>query len=228
MATNYNSIAGAAAIAAIIGASATGLATLYGYSTQGTGPVMRAISADQTALVNGAVATGVNIYVAPTQDDDSLIIGGQEFVAGSTGIDAGLPEDGAVNVNCASGACATPELTAVAFRAAINAQAANSTTAGPPDGGIGYFASKDAGLAANVPITGTLVGAAVGMRGGVDPATRGGPLSGYIANAFNPAVSGLTAPVGSVVRTADGSKAYMKTGTTDTAWVELGYFSQHD
>ena len=228
MATNYNSLAGAAAVAAVIGASASGLVSLYGYGTQGTGPVMRAISADQTALVNGSTATGKKIYVAATADNQSLSIGGQVFVARGTGIDAGVQPDSTIAVNCGGDACSAPASSAATFAAAINGQTSNANTAGPPDGGVGYFAAKDAGLTGNRPIGGTLGGAATGMTGGTDPATRGGPTTGYVANAFDPSVSGLIAPVGTFARTVGGTKAWEKVGTGNNAWVEVGNFAVHD
>lgn len=42
-----------------------------------------------------------------------------------------------------------------------------------------------------------------------------------ITNTFDPRVSGLTRPVGSMVYSRDGSTAYIKTGTTQAAWEKL-------
>jgi len=42
-----------------------------------------------------------------------------------------------------------------------------------------------------------------------------------VANAFDPSVTGLTAPVGSKAYTIDGTKAWLKWGTADRQWAPL-------
>ena len=222
---NYNSLAGAAAIAAIVGASASGLVTLIGYGTQGTGPVMRAISADQTALVNGTAATGKAIIVAAPSDNQTIVIGGQTFTAKVHYInDAAAPF-----IQCMDGGCTAAPATAQAVATAIGAQGdANTVAVTGRDGGVVYFAAKTAGLAGNRPVSGAVAATPTGMSGGLDPVTAGGPLAGYVANGFDPSVSGLIAPVGTLARSVDGTKEWEKTGTGNTNWVALNYFTVHD
>ena len=222
---NYQSLKGAATIAAVLAASATGAVTLVGYGTQGTGPVMRAISADQTALVNGTAATGkVNMATSPS-DNDKLVVGGQTFTTR-----AHYANDAAVPfISCMDGGCAASPATAQAVATVLAAQGDTNTVAVTGrDGGIVYLASKIAGIAGNVPISGAVAGASTGMSGGKDPATKGGPTTGYVANSFNPSVSGLIAPVGSIVRTIDETKAWMKMGIDNTNWDILSSISSHD
>lgn len=47
-------------------------------------------------------------------------------------------------------------------------------------------------------------------------------LGESITTSFDPRVSGLTRPVGSIVYTRDGTASYIKTGSTSTAWEAIG------
>jgi hypothetical protein len=70
----------------------------------------------------------------------------------------------------------------------------------------------------------TSSGTSTGMSTGKDPVATGGPILGIVGNSFNPATSGLNAPVGSQVRTVDETKAWLKVGTATTAWTPINTF----
>jgi hypothetical protein len=183
-----------------------------------------AYQASTSTMYLGTHATGVIVYQAATYDDETVIIGGETLVSSGTGIDGGGATDAAVRVSCIDGGCATPEGTAAVFNAAINARSTNKVTAVGRDGGVAYYQAKDAGCAANVPIGGTLPGTATGMSTGVDPVTAGGQAACTIGNSFDPSSSGLIAPLNTTARTADGTKAWFKSGTSNTAWSKVNAF----
>ena len=215
MATINKSVAAAVVLSGVFGAAMDHLGTSL-------------LSSNVNAAYIGVNATGSVVHTKPANDDLTLIIGGQTLCTSSTGIDGGACPDGAVKVGCGGDACSTPSSTASTVAAAINAQPTNKVAAGAPDGSIGYYIEKDAGLAGNVPITGTMSGTKTGMSGGRDPVMAGGPLAGTVANGFDPSVSGLIAPVGMRARSADGTQEWEKTGTGNTAWVALSKFTVHD
>jgi hypothetical protein len=70
----------------------------------------------------------------------------------------------------------------------------------------------------------TSSGTSTGMSTGKDPVATGGPILGIVGNSFNPATSGLDAPVGSQARTVDETKAWLKVGTDTTAWTPINTF----
>jgi hypothetical protein len=48
-----------------------------------------------------------------------------------------------------------------------------------------------------------------------------------VANTFDPSVTGLARPVGSIVFTHDGTKAWLKYGTTSTNWASLALYPSY-
>lgn len=238
-----------------IAAIATGLTLLYGYGTHGTGPVMRATQANQEAMISGTHATGTTICPENPVAGDTITVGGSGDVYTVYRL---LPDAGvlpAQAIDCTGSHCLTTTDTCAQLAAAIASNGSSTVLAGV-DGGVLYLGSKDAGMAANRPISAVLqtritatvtstvtntdtdsntstgtatatatttntvtsAGTSTGMSGGRDPVLSGGPVSGGVANTFDPSVSGLAAPMGSRVCTADDTGCWFKTGSAATAW----------
>lgn len=53
------------------------------------------------------------------------------------------------------------------------------------------------------------------------------PAEGNVAADFDPSVTGLSAPVGARVKLADGSRAWLKVGATDTSWLDVLRLSEY-
>lgn len=332
----------ALALLAGVAAPLVTIATWWGVSAA----KVQALVGEEARLLVGSIATGSTICPVDPVSGDTVTVAGTTYTVYRTSDDAGTPDHG---INCTGTACATADGCATAVLAAIAANNSARVVAGA-DGGVVYLSSKDAGMAANVPIvwrlqtritatdtntrtatvtntatstvtstltntnsdtvtitatatvtitltdtmtvtltdtnsetytdtttalstdtdtgtatqtatetqtstdtstatgtntatatgtatgtntatvtssrtttnTVTSVGTNTGMQNGVDPVVRGGPTLGIIPNDFDPTVSGLNAPLQSVARTVDGSKAWTKTGTGATNWKAVG------
>ena len=191
--------------------SATSTAATWTTSVTDTGTVSQTGSITSTGTVTAIVTTTDSVLGTRTLTASVTATGSNTWTAATTNTVSGI---------------VTGSGTAVTTRSAtstVSATGSGTTTLTASGTVSGTTTSTFTGTS-----TATGTGTSTGMSGGQDPATIGGPNVCTIGNSFDPAASGLIAPVGTIARTADGTKAWTKTGTANTSWVSEDKFTVHD